>query len=120
MSTAQFNHWNRKFHCHGIDLCDTRKREILSKIKSRVLDEFIPIKTIIEEKLIIPLPSQIGELFSSEEQLKVVLHYDLVFADGTFNVALKLFEQLYVIHKFQNGEGRLVFLLWRLYISVYM
>ena len=73
MSTAQFNHWNRKFHCHGIDLCDTRKREILSKIKSRVLDEFIPIKTIIEEeyrkanlsieeKRIMPLPSQIGEL----------------------------------------------------------
>ena len=72
-STGQFSHWNEKFHCHTVDLCDTRKREILLKIKNRVLDEFIPIKTIIEEeyrkanlsieeKRIMPLPSQIGEL----------------------------------------------------------
>lgn len=72
-STEQFSHWNGKFHCHTIDLCDTRKREILSKIKSRVLDEFIPIKMIIEdeyrkanlsieEKRIMPRASRIGEL----------------------------------------------------------
>ncbi|CAF1298853.1 unnamed protein product [Didymodactylos carnosus] len=49
-STGQFSHWNGKFHCHVIDLRDTRKREIISKIKNRVLDEFIPIKVIIEEE----------------------------------------------------------------------
>ncbi len=72
-STGQFSHWNQKFHCHAVDLCDTRKRQILSKIKSRVLDEFIPIKVIIEEeyrkanlsmeeKRIMPLPTQIVKL----------------------------------------------------------
>lgn len=48
-------------------------------------------------------------LFSSEEQLKVLLQSDVLFADGTFKVSPKLFEQLYVIHGFQNGEGRCFF-----------
>lgn len=71
-STGKFDHWNGKYHCHMIDLSDTRKREILSDIKRRVLDEFIPIKVIIEEeyrkakltadeKRAMPLPIQIGE-----------------------------------------------------------
>lgn len=71
-STGKFDHWNGKFHCHVIDLSDTRKREILFNIKGRVLDEFIPIKAIIEEeyrkaklsaeeKRAMPLPMQIGE-----------------------------------------------------------
>ncbi|CAF1160736.1 unnamed protein product [Rotaria sp. Silwood1] len=49
-SIEQFNHWNGKFHFHSSDLHDTRKREILSKIKSRVLDKFIPTKAIIEDE----------------------------------------------------------------------
>lgn len=49
-STGDFSHWNGQFHSHSIDMSDTRKREILSKIKGRVLDEFIPIKVIIEEE----------------------------------------------------------------------
>ena len=48
-------------------------------------------------------------LFSSEEQFKVLLQLDVLFADGTCKVAPKLFEQLHVIHGFQNGEDRLVF-----------
>ena len=70
--TEKFNHWNGKFHCHGIDLSDTKKREILSNIKRRVLDEFISIKAIIEEeyrkaklspeeKRAMPLSAKIGE-----------------------------------------------------------
>lgn len=30
---------------------------------------------------------------------------DVLFADGTFKVSPKLFEQLYVIHVMENGEG---------------
>ena len=70
-TTGEFSHWNGKFHSHSADLSDTRKREILSKIKHRVIDEFIPIKVIIEEeyrkanlsteeKKIMPLPTKIG------------------------------------------------------------
>ena len=70
-STQQFSHWNGKLHSHLCDTSYTRKREILSKIKSRVIDEFIPIKVIIEdqyrkaeltmeEKRVMPLPAQIG------------------------------------------------------------
>ena len=70
--SGKFDHWNGKFHCHGIDLSDTKKREILSSVKRRVLDEFIPIKAIIEEeyrkatlsqeeKKAMPLPMKIGE-----------------------------------------------------------
>ncbi|CAF1468279.1 unnamed protein product, partial [Adineta ricciae] len=69
-SNGLFSHWNGKFHCHAIDLADTRRREIVSKIKHRVLDEFAPIKVIIEEeyrkaklsdeeKRAMPLPTQI-------------------------------------------------------------
>ena len=49
-STGEFSHWNGQFHSHSIDMSDTRKRDILSKIKGRLLDEFIPIKVIIEEE----------------------------------------------------------------------
>jgi len=28
-STGLFSHWNGKYHCHPVDLCDTRKRQIL-------------------------------------------------------------------------------------------
>ena len=46
----EFSHWNGQFHSHFPDLDNTRKREILSTIKSRVFDEFIPTKAIIEEE----------------------------------------------------------------------
>ena len=57
-------------------------------------------------------------IFSSEEQLKVLLQSDVLFADGTFKVAPKLFEQLYVIHEFRHGEGTNGLLLFRLMMSV--
>ncbi|CAF1094513.1 unnamed protein product [Rotaria sp. Silwood1] len=68
--TGEYSHWNGVFHSHIVDSNETRKREIVAKIKSRVLDEFIPIKVIIEEeyrkavlsteeKRAMPLPSQI-------------------------------------------------------------
>lgn len=44
-------------------------------------------------------------MFASEEQLNVLFHADVLFADGTFKVSPKLFEQLYVLHGMQNGEG---------------
>jgi hypothetical protein len=51
-------------------------------------------------------------IFASEEQLKVLNQSDVLFADGTFKVSPKLFEQLYVIHGIENGEGiYLLFLL---------
>ena len=190
-STGLFSHWNGKFHCHSIDLRDSRKREIVLKIKNRVLDEFIPIKAIVEEeyrkanlsveeKRIMLLPAKIGKLilsllmnislssimshdlesglqklrrkalppipndqkfiipddyqrtydngqfllydkrrssyggrlliFAPEEQLKVLLQSDVLFADGTFKVSPKLFEQLYVIHGLQHEEGISIFL----------
>ena len=58
-------------------------------------------------------------IFSSDEQLRVLLQSDVLFADGTFRVAPKLFEQLYVIHGFQHGECK-DFFLHRLYISVHV
>jgi hypothetical protein len=69
--TGQFSNWNGVFHCHSSDTRETRKREILNKIKHRVLDEYISIKIIIEEeyrkanlsveqKRKMPLPAQIG------------------------------------------------------------
>ncbi len=44
-------------------------------------------------------------IFSPEEQLNVLYQSDTLFADGTFKVSPKLFEQLYVIHGMENGEG---------------
>ncbi len=44
-------------------------------------------------------------IFASEEQLNVLYQLDTLFADGTFKVSPKLFEQLYVIHGMENGEG---------------
>ena len=44
-------------------------------------------------------------MFSLEEQLKVLLQSNVIFADGAFIVAPKLFEQLHVIHEFYHGEG---------------
>lgn len=69
--TGQFSYWNGIFHCHPSDTGETRKREIINKIKHRVLDEYISIKIIIEqeyrkanlsiqEKRMMPLPGQIG------------------------------------------------------------
>jgi hypothetical protein len=69
--TGQFSHWNGISHCHLSDLRETRKRDILNKIKHRVNDEYISVKIIIqeeyrkaslseEEKRIMPLPAQIG------------------------------------------------------------
>ena len=69
--TGEFTRWNGKFHCHASDCFETRKRDILAKIKARVLDEYVPIKIIVEEeyrkaslsteeKLDMPLPVQIG------------------------------------------------------------
>ncbi|CAF5168955.1 unnamed protein product, partial [Rotaria magnacalcarata] len=69
-NTQEFSHWNGQVHSHLRDAGYTRKNEILSKIKSRVVDEFIPIKVIIEdeyrkakltaeEKRVMPLPIQI-------------------------------------------------------------
>ncbi|CAF3439482.1 unnamed protein product, partial [Rotaria sp. Silwood2] len=164
-TTGEFSHWNKTFHCHEPDSYETRKRNILAKIKSRVLDEYIPIKIIIEEeyrkanlseeeKRAMPLPIHIESglhklrrktvpplpqdqkfivpstyqhtysngnfliydkrknayggrlmIFASDEQLNVLYRSDILFADGTFKVAPKLFEQLYVIHGMQNGEA---------------
>lgn len=70
-TTGEFSRWNGVFHSHTLDPNETRKREILGTIKKRVLDEHIPVKIIVEqeyrkanlsveEKRIIPLPSQIG------------------------------------------------------------
>ena len=72
--TEQFSHWNGIFHCHLPDLSETRKREILNKIKHRVIDEYISIKMIIEEeyrkanlseeeKRAMLLPIQIGKCY---------------------------------------------------------
>ncbi|CAF4560152.1 unnamed protein product, partial [Rotaria magnacalcarata] len=69
-NTQEFSHWNGQVHRHLRDAGYTRKNEILSKIESRVADEFIPIKAIIEdeyrkakltaeEKRVMPLPIQI-------------------------------------------------------------
>ncbi|CAF4438493.1 unnamed protein product, partial [Rotaria sp. Silwood2] len=141
-----------------------KARDILNKIKHRVLDEYISIKIIIEEeyrkanlsgeeKRMMPLPAQIESglhklrrkslppipqnqkflvppvyeetyshqkfliydkrktiyggrlmIFASDEQLNVLYGSDVLFADGTFKVSPKLFEQLYVLHGMQNGE----------------
>ncbi|CAM4979800.1 unnamed protein product [Rotaria socialis] len=164
-TTGEFSHWNRMCHSHTFDSNETRKREILTKIKNRVLDEFISIKVIIEEeyrkaklsseeKRSMPLPSQIesglhklrrkalpplprdqkfimpsiyqetyckerfliydkrksaygGRLImhASEEQLNVLFNSETIFADGTFKVSPKLFDQLYVLLGIQHGEA---------------
>ena len=49
-------------------------------------------------------------VFASDEQLKVLFQSYVLFADGTFKVAPKLFEQLYVIHGLQCGEGTRILL----------
>ena len=49
-------------------------------------------------------------IFVSEEQLRVLLQSGALFADGTFKVAPRVFEQLYIIHGFQHGEGTFVLL----------
>ncbi|CAF4438274.1 unnamed protein product, partial [Rotaria socialis] len=163
-NTQEFSHWNGQVHSHLRDAGYTRKNEILSKIKSRVVDEFIPIKLIIEdeyrkakltaeEKRVMPLPIQIESglyklrrkryppiptdqkfiippvyqetysnsrfliydkrktvyggrllIFASDDQLNVLFHSEVLFADGTFKVSPTLFEQLYVLHGLQNGE----------------
>jgi hypothetical protein len=69
-SSGEFSHWNGKYHCHLVVSSDTGRHEISTKINNRVLDEFISIKSIIEEEyrkanLSIeekktPLPIQIG------------------------------------------------------------
>lgn len=51
-----------------------------------------------------------GRLFASVKQLKVLFHSEILFADGTFKVAPKLFEQFYVIHGLENGEGRCIYI----------
>ncbi|CAF2712388.1 unnamed protein product [Rotaria sp. Silwood2] len=163
-NTQEFSHWNGQVHSHLRDTGYTRKYEILSKIKSLVIDVFIPIKAIIEdeyrkakltaeEKRVTPLPTQIESglyklrrkryppiptdqkfiipavyqetysnsrfliydkrkssyggrllIFASDEQLNVLFHSEVLFADGTFKVSPTLFEQLYVLHGLQNGE----------------
>ncbi|CAF2107924.1 unnamed protein product [Rotaria magnacalcarata] len=152
--TGEFDHWNGTFHCHESDSYETRKRNILVKIKNRALDEYIPIKIIVEEeyrkanlsveeKRAMPLPAHIESglhklrrktvpplpqdqkfvvppayqhtysngnfliydkrknayggrlmIFASDEQLNVLYNSDILFADGTFKVSPKLFEQL--------------------------
>ncbi|CAF4161369.1 unnamed protein product [Rotaria magnacalcarata] len=163
--TGQFSHWNGILHCHPSDARETQKRDILNKVKHRVLDQYISIKIIIEEeyrkanlsveeKRMMPLPAQIESglhklrrkslppipqnqkfllppvyqetyshqkfliydkrktiyggrlmIFASDEQLNVLYGSDVLFADGTFKVSPKLFEQLYVLHGMQNGEA---------------
>jgi hypothetical protein len=44
-------------------------------------------------------------IFASDEQLNVLYHSNVLFTDSTFKVSPKVFEQLYVIHGMQNGEG---------------
>ncbi|CAF3322392.1 unnamed protein product [Rotaria socialis] len=44
-------------------------------------------------------------MFASPEQLDVLFHSDILFADGTFRVSPILFEQLYVLLGMQHGEA---------------
>jgi len=44
-------------------------------------------------------------IFASDEQLNVLHHSDVLFADGTSKVSPSLFDQLYVLHGMENGEG---------------
>ena len=48
-------------------------------------------------------------MYSSEEQVNVLFSSDTLFADGTFKVSPRLFEQLYVIHDIQHGECMFLF-----------
>jgi hypothetical protein len=59
-------------------------------------------------------------MFASREQLKVLLHSNVLFADGTFKVSPKLFEQLYVIHGLANEEGRYKYIYIYTYISFFV
>ena len=59
-------------------------------------------KTIYGDRLMI---------FASDEQWYVLHGLDVLFTDGTFKVSSKLFEQLYVLHGIQNGEGKLLLFL---------
>ncbi|CAF5192661.1 unnamed protein product, partial [Rotaria magnacalcarata] len=43
-------------------------------------------------------------IFASDDQLNVLFHSEVLFADGTFKVSPTLFEELYVLHGLQNGE----------------
>ena len=47
-------------------------------------------------------------IFASDEQLQVLFHSEVLFEDGTFKVCPTLFEQFYVLHSLQNGEGTYV------------
>ncbi|CAF0843291.1 unnamed protein product [Adineta ricciae] len=48
--TGKIQEWNGVYHCHQPDQREDREREILNKIKQRVLDENRSIKMIIEEE----------------------------------------------------------------------
>ncbi|CAF5141655.1 unnamed protein product, partial [Rotaria socialis] len=43
-------------------------------------------------------------MHASEEQLNVLFNSETIFADGTFKVSPKLFDQLYVLLGIQHGE----------------
>ncbi|CAM4847238.1 unnamed protein product, partial [Rotaria magnacalcarata] len=163
--TRKFSHWNGPCHIHIVDQTEIRKRSILTKIKARVVDEYISVTAIVEdeygkaqlsyeEKRAMPLPLSLASdlqklrrkalpplpsdqrfvippayqttygseqfliydkrksayggrllIFASEEQLNVLFQSDVLFADGTFKVCPKLFEQLYVIIGLKNGEA---------------
>ncbi len=59
-------------------------------------------------------------MFASREQLKVLFHSDVLFADGTFKVSPKLFEQLYVIHGLANEEGIYIYMYMTLFLQSLM
>ncbi|CAM4848870.1 unnamed protein product [Rotaria magnacalcarata] len=153
--TDKFSHWNGQCYNHIVEQAEMRKRSILTKIKARVVDEYISVTVIVEdeyrkaqlsyeEKRAMPFPlspalpplpsdqqsvtlpayqttydselfliydkrkSAYGgrlSMFASEEQLNVLFQSDILFADGTFKVCPKLFEQLYVIVDLKNGKA---------------
>ncbi|CAF3730827.1 unnamed protein product [Rotaria socialis] len=113
-NTQEFSHWNGQVHSHLRDA-----ESGLYKLRRK---RYPPIPT--DQKFIIPPVYQEtysnsrfliydkrktvygGRLliFASDDQLNVLFHSEVLFADGTFKVSPTLFEQLYVLHGLQNGE----------------
>ena len=48
-------------------------------------------------------------MFASPEQLNALFNSDTLFADGTFKISPKLFDQLYILLDIQHGEGMTIY-----------